>query len=177
MKMILVFVVIGSVVIFVILTTVYIQKRSEMIEGRYRAAENIINEDLLNYSIRNHAIHKDREPSKAKLMVCLKPMHTKEKDSYVFDPEKGIYIGRRRSDEKNMVYLNDIQVSKEHCVIYSYGERIYMKDMNSSNGSIVKRRFTRYSLAEGNVMELHDKDKLYIGSAVIKVFIFYYGIA
>lgn len=176
MELIIIFAAIVAAVIFVILITVSVQKRSEMLEGRYRAAANIIKEDLLNYSIRNPMTHNDHEPSGARLMVCLQPMHTKEKAPYVFDPARVIYIGRKISVEKNMICLNDIQVSMEHCMIYTDGSRIYIKDMNSSNGSVVKRGFQRYYLAGGNAMELMNRDKIYIGKTVIKVFIFYYDL-
>lgn len=175
MIFIIIFTIIAVVVASTILSIIYVKRKNEEQEKCYNAAFNIIKEDLLDYSIQNSIIHNKREPSGERLMLRLKTIKSKKKDSFVFDPSKGIYIGRRKADNKNIICLNDIRVSQNHCVIYTDGIRMYIQDLNSLNGTVVKRGMKSYFLGQGNIMELKNKDRLHIGAAIFKVTVFYYN--
>lgn len=163
-------IVVGTIILGIVVT----KKRNAEKQKYYSAAANIVKEDLLNYSIQNRMIHNSVQPTEARLMLYLKTIDANNKYSYVFDPAKIIRIGRKKINDKNTICLNDIKVSHEHCAIYTDGYKVYLQDMNSLNGSIVKRGFRKYMLNGGNVMEIKSKDKLYIGSVIFQVTIFYY---
>lgn len=170
------FIIIFFVIILTIFSVVYVKRQNEQWEKCYNAAFNIIKEDMLDYSIKNPLNTYTMEPSGARIMIELKMLNSKKKDSYVFDPAKGVSIGRRKSEGKNMICLTDISVSGNHCMIYSSGNSVYFQDMGSSNGSTIKRGFRKYFVGNGNVMELKTKDKLFIGISEFKINIFYYDV-
>lgn len=172
----IVFIIIFLVILLTIVSVFYVKRQNEQWEKCYNAAFNIIKEDMLDYSIKNLSNTYEMEPSGARMMIELKMLNAKKKDSYVFDPAKGVSIGRKKAEGNNMICLNDISVSGNHCMIYGSGNNVYLQDMGSSNGSTVKRGFRKYFVGNGNVMELRTKDKLFIGISEFKINIFYYDV-
>lgn len=174
--MIIVWVFVAAVIVIglIVLGIVITKQRNAEIQKYYSAAANIVKEDLLDYSIKNNIVNGSNQPTVARLMLYLKTVNGKNRYSYVFDPAKIIRVGRKKINDKNTICLNDIKVSHEHCIIYTDGYRVYLQDMNSLNGTVVKRGFKKYLLNNGEVMEIVSKDKLYIGSVIFQVTIFYY---
>lgn len=166
------------IVVLIIGIAVYIvasnKKKTER-EKYYTAAGNILKEDFLNYLLQNPMGTSENlhEPNAQKTMIYIKSLNSKQKKQYVFDPEKRILIGRDK-DESN-IYLNEAFVSQYHCCIFSDGSRVYLSDMNSSNGTILKRGlFKKYYIYNQAVIELKSGDKITIGSNTFKVILFYY---
>lgn len=160
-----------SSVIFGIVVT---KKKNAERHKYYSAAANIVKEDLLNYSIKNNLSGCELKPSGERIMVYIKAVSGKNKNSYVFDPAKIIYIGRSTFEDKNSICLNDSKVSHNHCAIYSDGYNVFLQDMNSLNGSMIKRGLRKYWINNGNIIQIEDKDKLYIGSVILRITVFYY---
>ena len=134
-------------------------------EKYYMAAGNIIREDFLNYSLQN-TFSKEKEceiPSTKKMMLYIKSKSAGKKSQFVFDPEKKVLIGRDKFFSN--IYINEAPVSQKHCSIYSKNNMVFLQDMNSTNGTIVKRGlFSKIFLTNGHYIELKSKDKLIIGS-------------
>lgn len=174
--MALIFVVVSIILVMAVNVIVIfkMKRKNEFWKKTYGAAENIIKEDLLNYSIQNNYEYQMIEPNGYRLMTCFHNVSDKDKSSYVFDPSKGIYIGRKKMKSSNAIYLNDINVSGEHCLIYSDGIKVYIQDCNSTNGTKIKRHLRKYFLRDGQVMELQNKDRLYIGATCFRLLIFAY---
>ena len=108
-----------------------------------------------------------------KIMIYIKTLNRKQKAQFVFDPEKGVNIGR--DSEKNNIFINEASVSMNHCKIFSDNMKVYICDLNSSNGTILKRGlFGNYLLEGGNSCELMSGDRVCIGSNVFKITLFYY---
>ena len=166
------------VLIFVVLIVFIIRNNFQKIERiKYLAAAgNILREDFLNYSLENPFLNdsSQKEPRGKKMMIYLKSKSDKN-SRFVFDPEKGISLGRDKYNSN--IFLNDITVSQNHCLIYSIDDHVFLKDCNSSNGTIVSRgAFQKYTLAAGSEIELMTKDKIIIGSVAFVVTLFYYDI-
>ncbi len=62
----------------------------------------------------------------------------------------------------NAVVLNDPSVSSRHCEIFSEGERTFLRDLHSSNGTLVNGRLIELE-------ELHAGDTIVIGESRIEV--------
>ncbi len=136
----------------------------------YEAARRIIQEEHLNYAIKNPLNGHGERPQMQKIMLCLKTENNR-KNSYVFDPEKGIHIGR--DSEKNEICLQDVTVSGEHCRIFLYQDQIYLQDCMSANGTFLKKGIRRPHVLHGNAEVLRSKDRIYVGNTVFRTIIFY----
>ena len=119
---------------------------------RYRGLERMLNKDS------------SWDPGAPRLFVALS-WKEPEKEEYVFDPEKGLRIGY--DPTQNDVAVLDSLVSAVHCMLFLYGNRVYVQDLNSTNGTILQRGFRKYRITE--TVELIDKDRLILGSVTLKV--------
>lgn len=162
------------------LTIVYVVynhiKKTEK-QKYYAAAGNILREEYLNYSLRNTIDGNSEvpEPKSAKMMIYLKSKSSGKKTQFVFDPEKTVRIGR---DNSSNIFINEALVSQEHCLIYASGDRVYLQDLGSANGTVVKRgAFKSYTLFDLNQIELLTGDVIQVGSSQFKVCLFYYDLA
>lgn len=144
-------------------------------EKYYMAAGNIIREDFLNYSLQNTVNNENtyKMPSTKKMMLYIKSKTAGKKAQFVFDPEKKILIGRDKFDSN--IYINEAFVSHQHCTICIKDNAIILQDMNSTNGTIIKRGlFNKFLIANGQYIELKSKDKVIIGSNKFTITLFYY---
>lgn len=176
MELILIILLVLLFVIFLIMTVRNHLKKSEQ-QKYYAAAGNILREEFLNYSLQN-TISPDgkvNEPRSAKMMVYLKSKSSGKKTQFVFDPEREIKIGR--DSVNSNIFINDSAVSQYHCRIYTYDDNVYLQDMNSSNGTFVKRgTLKNYSIYNGNQIALRTGDKIFVGSCMFEVCLFYYDL-
>lgn len=143
-------------------------KRAEM-DRYYETAHKMIKETCLDGAIKNQ---KHQQNSGMKIMVYLK-WKTRNKEGYVFDPEKEIRIGRNL--ERNEICIREPLVSSQHCRILLYQGNLIVQDMNSSNGTWIRRGIKKHLVngAEG----LLTGDKLVVGKEKITVTIFYFDLA
>ncbi|MBO5461104.1 MAG: FHA domain-containing protein [Ruminococcus sp.] len=77
-----------------------------------------------------------RRPVKKQWKILMENLDTWEKYTFIFYDNIG--IGRKREGsefEKYLVVRDDARVSKLHCAIISNGGRLYLKDMESRNGT------------------------------------------
>ncbi|MDD2980441.1 MAG: FHA domain-containing protein [Hespellia sp.] len=160
-------------ILLVIVTAVvsYIIRNNKKAEVNryYGAAQKIIKESCLDGAIKNN---KQQWNQGMKIMVYLK-WKAKPKQEYVFDPEKVVKIGR--SLESNDVCIRDILVSAEHCRIFIYQGQLIIQDLNSSNGTWLKRGLHK-EIVRGSA-PLLSGDKLMIGNEKIDVTVFYFDLA
>ena len=166
----------AAAILTVVIVAVISNKKRTEYRKIYTAAGNILREDYLNYALQNHVVDASlRRPEGSKRMICIRTVQNKKKISYVFDPEKGILIGR--DAEKSNIFIDNPAISQNHCRIYSADGHIILEDLYSTNGTVVKRgRFKRYTIRDGYRMSLHSGDALLIGNSELKVLIFDYDI-
>lgn len=165
------------VFVFLIILTIRNHIKKTERQKYYAAAGNILREEFLNYSLQNTVSPENTisEPRAAKVMLYLKSQSPGKKAQFVFDPEKGIDIGR--DSGRCNIFINEAEVSQFHCRIYSQNDRVFLQDMGSSNGTFVKRGvIKKYGLFNGNQIELKTGDKVLIGSCVFDIYLFYYDL-
>ena len=166
---------IASVLAVIIVAVISSRKRTEY-RKIYTAAGNILREDYLNYALQNHVVDPSlRQPEGRKRMICIRTVQKKKKISYVFDPEKGILIGR--DAEASNIFVDNPAVSQNHCRICAQNGQIVLEDLYSTNGTVLKRgRFQRWTIRDGYSVGLCSGDVLYIGNSELRVLIFDYDI-
>ncbi len=77
-----------------------------------------------------------REPAKKQWKIILENLDTWEKYTFIFYDNIGIGRGNRTPEfEKYIMLRDDPRVSKLHCAIIRNGDRLYLKDLDSRNGT------------------------------------------
>lgn len=139
------------------------------------AAEKIIRDDLLGYSLKNPYIMGSDElpPSSKRLMIGLAIKAAGKKHSYVFDPAKRVNIGR---DDKNQIIIFDSSVSGHQASIYVSGGAVCLFNTGSKNVLSVKRGSSNRAVRPGAGVRLRDGDKILIRNYKIKVKLFVFDI-
>lgn len=177
MEIILIILIALIAVIIIVFGVVSHIKKIER-EKYYMAAGNIIREDFLNYSLQNPANYDGGcgMPSGQRTMLYIKSKTSGKKSQFVFDPEKRILIGRDRFNSN--IYINEAFVSQHHCSIFFRNNQVFLQDMNSANGTYVKRGlFKKYFIVNGQYIQLRSKDRIIIGSNKFKIILFFYDMS
>lgn len=77
-----------------------------------------------------------KEPAKKQWKIILENLETWEKYTFIFYDNIGIGRGSRTPElEKYIMLRDDPRVSKLHCAIIRNGDKLYLKDMGSRNGT------------------------------------------
>lgn len=163
-----VIIVIVIAVINVVIYVIQVNKKAER-QKYYDAAYKVIKESCLNNAIRNHS---EKLQNRQKQMVYLK-WKDGEKQGYVFDPETPIWIGR--NPENNDISIREGAVSSRHCVLYLHQGNIFLKDLNSRNGTWMKQGMTKQQVQ--GVKQVFSGDKIIVGDLMIEVTIFMFDMA
>ncbi len=121
---------------------------------RYRGLESALNND---YSWNANV---------SRIFICA-AWKDSGKRRVVFDPEKEIRIGY--SPKGNHITVLDPAVSAKHCILFQRGMRIFVSDVQSTNGTIIKRGFRK--LRVRGTAEILDRDTLCLGHTAIKIYI------
>lgn len=151
---------------------IFIKGKQSEEKKYYDTACQMVKEEYLTWSLRRT----DRQDSRteAEKMVYLKFCSSRKKQGYVFNPEQEIIMGRAK--ERCTIWIPSPIVSLVHCRIFLYQQQIYIQDLNSSNGTIVKKGWRKYLVQSGQSLILDTNDKIYIGNTVFKVTIFDFSI-
>ena len=162
-----------SMVLIEIIVLFIVNKKNREMHTCIKAASNIARDMLLEVMLRNPyspQAANEREPD-LKNFICLEQINSQTKRQYVFSLNDPICIGRAKS--KNQLILNDDLVSEYHCVIYLQKDGVYIRDLNSANGTIVSLGGSkRYLVANGESMLLQNGYKLNIGTMIYTIKIF-----
>lgn len=135
----------------------------------YRAAQRILREEYLDGAIKNTegmGLYSNEQ----RMMIALK-MQGSKGAGYVFDPAREVRIGRNR--EGNDICVQDLATSGEHCKIFLYEGQLCIEDLNSSNGTVLKRGFGRSQALFGKMAFLQNHTKIIVGSNCFLLTIFY----
>ena len=136
----------------------------------YSAAKALVQSDILEYEIQNQATHKLAAPKARRIILYLR-VHTRPPKKYVLDPQKGITFGR---DSKTCdVLLNEATVSEHHCCIREENGQVWLTDLGSSNGTVLRKGlFRRVRLHGGQSVRVGSGDRLIVGSTVFDLTLF-----
>lgn len=90
---------------------------------------------------REQQVQKPRQKKKRQWKIILEDLDTWEKYSFIFYDTVGIGRGKDGSMyEKYLPLASDPRVSKMHCVIIHRGDKLYLKDEGSRNGTFLNGR-------------------------------------
>ena len=146
-------------------------------EERFRyAAEKIIREEMLDYSLRNPFLTGNlKVPSPRRRMVGLTIGSRREKRRpLLFPADEQIFIGR---DDQNQIVLKGKQFSGRHCVIERQGKKIWLRDLNSRTGTVLRRGLLgKKGIRRGRRAALRDGDLIRLDSVRIRVKLFTFDI-
>lgn len=135
----------------------------------YKAAQRILREEYLDGAIKNEE-SMGLYSNEQRMMIALK-MQGHKGMGYVFDPTHEVRIGRNR--EKNDICVQDLAVSGEHCKIFLYQGQLCIEDLNSSNGTVIKRGWGQSQTLFGEMGFLYNGSKIRVGSNCFLVTVFY----
>lgn len=142
-----------NVIAALVVAVVMAKRRKKREEMRHLAAARLIKEEVLNGMIRGN----EGIDGRWKLLVILRFYDGGMKE-VVLDPSFAIHFGR--SGLTSDVTVDAELVSASHCMLYSVGGKLYVKDEGSGNGTYIIRNMKRYRI---NGCELCEKDVLEIG--------------
>ncbi len=156
---------------------IFAKLKSEEKEKMYRAAERIIQNELLDNSLKNPFLSGAVVDNSAdcRLMVNIKVKQERNKQSFVFNPAKTIKIGRERIG--NHIIVNEAIVTAYHCMIFMSNDGKPVLQDSSANGTFVKRGMRSYHLTNSQTCVIEDGDCITVGSVRLKVKLFSFDIS
>ena len=126
-----------------------------------RAASVLLRESRLSRSIR-----KEGAPlQQRKVFLVELSWEDSAKRAYVLDPSVPITIGRE--PDLNQISIRQDQVSAEHCKIALHKGKLIVQDLNSVNGTYIKRFFFKQRV--NGAAYIKRGDKLIVGGIVMTV--------
>lgn len=160
----------GSFIVFLLISGAQAENRKI-----YHAAETIVREELLAWSIRNPYTMKQGEqaPASKRLMIGLKAISERQKQQSVFDLKQPIYIGRGNNCQ---VILYDVRISEKHaCIFYEKG-KVWIRNLTNSSIIRLKRgSFSRRVVKPGKTQMVHDGEIIRLNRSALKVQLFVYS--
>lgn len=173
-------IVVVSAVILISLAALLMEwrRRKHAEQKRYlKAAAKILQKELLTYSLLSNENQESvPEMEHQRIMVYLKTIKVKKPQEYVFTINKPIVFGRKKNAE-NSIFINEINVSQKHCQIICYDSKLWLQDLNSTNGTMVQQGKRCYKIECGNSIELKSNDKITVGSAIFKIHVFNFDLS
>lgn len=167
--MMIVMIVVLAVAVTAVCLYAAVSSRAAEKEKMYDAAYKIMKEECLNQSIR---VHRPKEGADLKIMLYLKWKDT-QKQGYVFHTERAIRIGR--NPKVNDICIRENSVSDTHCMLYNHQGQIVLEDLNSKNGTYIRRGLKK-QLVQGR-QYVYSGDQIVVGSQKISLTIFVFDMA
>ena len=139
------------------------------------AAEKIVREDLLVYSLKNPYADMNRVeiPSSKRVMIALNVKAGGKKQEFVFDPAKQVSIGR---GDKNQIIIHDPAVSDVHALIYVSGRQVCLSNVSPRRKVSLKRGSRQTGMRPGAVLVLKNGDIIIVGGYKLRVHLFMFDI-
>lgn len=150
-------------------TAIIMRRRKAAKIAKMRASAVLLRESQLNNAI-SREFGQDQGRSRFVLELSWKD---DIKRDYLFDPSVPVRIGR--DPEKNQVCIRRDTVSSEHCLLVMYKGALTIQDLNSTNGTYIRRNRSRYRV-NGRVY-LKNGDRVEIGGLSIRVNVFFFDAA
>lgn len=135
----------------------------------YDAAYKMVKEKCLDQAI---SCRNRKQEMGQKVLVYLKWKDQKNR-GFVFDPEEGIRIGR--NPEENDICIRENSVSGKHCILYLTNGRMAIQDLNSVNGTWIRRGMRKHRIQQAEF--LYTGDKVVVGGLKIKIIMFLFDMS
>ena len=153
-------------VLVILLIIMIINRRREKRRAEERDAAAIL---IKQQQLVNAIDMKSAQNAGGNRLILILTWKDDKKRKFVFDPASGVKIGR--VIEKNQICVPIGTVSGEHCMIFSNGDNLYVKDLNSANVTYIKRGFKVYKV--NDCVPCCDNDTIVVGNIGFKVRSFY----
>lgn len=167
--------------IYIILLCVMVESLIFLI--RYRKAKKerrliekslykFLEDRVLNLSL-HHRISREQAVALEyqKLFLYVDFMDTKPHMMHLFSLDDCVTIGRSQS---NVICIRDPRLSRMHCKISLIQGRVYLQDLGSANGTVIKRgMFQKIPVNSQGIIELYQGDILSMGSYSLKINTYY----
>ena len=151
---------VAALVIILLIMIVSRRKKKDK-EQEIKAASMLLKERQLRNAIDMNK--KGGTPREQLILVITWKDDKKRK--FIFDPAIGVRIGRGREENQICVPLDT--VSQKHCIIFSNNGYLYVKDMNSANGTYLKRGLKTYLVRDS--LLCRDGDQIIVGGIPFKI--------
>ena len=137
----------------------------------YSAARALIQSEILDKEIRNGSGGPEAgDPTARRLLLYLR-VHTRPMKKYVLDPRRGILFGR--DAQSCDVLLSEVVISEQQCRIVEHRGAIWLTDLGSANGTLVRKGlFRTLRLRGGQSVRLDSGDRLILGSVRFDLILF-----
>lgn len=145
------------------------EKERRLIE---KSLYRFLEDRVLNLSL-HHRITKEQAVALEyqKLFLCVDFMDTKPHMMHLFSLDDCVTIGR---SQNNIICIRDSGLSRMHCKISLIQGKLYLQDLGSANGTIIKRgMFQQIPVCAQGIAELYQGDILRIGSYCLKINTYY----
>lgn len=145
------------------------KKERRLIE---KSLYKFLEDRVLNMSL-HHNISREQAVALEyqKLFLCVDFMDTKPHMLNLFSLDDCVTIGRSQS---NIICIRDSKLSRMHCKISLIQGRLYLQDLGSANGTVIKRgMFQKIPVCSQGIAELYQGDILSMGSYCLKINTYY----
>ncbi len=156
---------IAALILILVVVSVVSRKKNKAREMEYQAAAMLLKERQL----RNAIDMNKKQNSNREQMVLVVTWKEEKERKFIFDPASGVRIGRGREENQICVPLDT--VSHKHCIIFSSGDSIYVQDLNSANGTFIKRGFKKFRVTDTALCQ--ENDTIIVGGVGFKIRSFY----
>lgn len=156
-------------ILILIIAIVVIKRKKNAAAARLNAAAVLLREGQLD-----NAISRDRvqEPGRIRPVLEL-TWKNRERKTFLFDPLSPVRIGK--DPAKNSICIRNGMVGSEHCLLVMHNGALTLQDLNSKNGTYIRRGGRRYRI-EGRVY-VNNGDKIEVGGLIMKASLFMYDSA
>lgn len=154
------------VVILSIANIVRSKLKKNRLEKRQDAAYELLKEEALDYVLKNGSDSAFRMDKKIM-------MHVKSKEisvDTVFDPQEKVVLGRSKD---STIAINSPVISSHHCQLELADGKVFLKDLGSSNGTVLKHGLKKIHMDSGSSVEVISGDKIIIGGICFEIELFY----
>lgn len=171
-------------VVVVLLLILFQNKRKEKNQKKEtyekRVKDQILNEALKNNFGRRNAFKEADKAEPMESCMDLRKSDTEKRGSivmklsvvgdqtksYVINPEKHVLIGR--AEGLNDIVLNGENIARQHCDVFMYENRVYVKNLDSSYPMALSRKSSR-TMVEKQEIRVMTGDIILIGGYKIHV--------
>ncbi|MCD8157247.1 MAG: FHA domain-containing protein [Clostridiales bacterium] len=159
---------IGEGIIFLILRKTKQKKLRETCKSIYKFMEiRVLNKTLQNRITSDQAALEEYQS----LFLRIDFPDTKPWLASVFALDEPVTIGRSRD---NKASIRGEEISRLHCKIARVGYRLYLQDLGSANGTVVRHGlFRKKQLGGQEIEELEDGDRILVGNYCLRIGLFY----